>query len=893
MLSSQQFEHASKLFLMLRGRAEAERLDLLHGTEDHAVHAEVLRLLASDDSRGSFLSDPLPIGSFFETGTVSQPAGSAALRDGAAGSYAVPLRVARYSIVRVIGAGGTGVVYEARQEQPARPVAVKVLRLALVSESDARRFRREAELLGRLQHPGIAAVFAAGVGEVQYAGGAAVELPYFAMELVEGVTLTQFAQERRLSTRARIELFNGVADAVQHAHQRRIVHCDLKPANVLVDASGRPRVLDFGVAMLLETDAALQTLAVEAARIVGTLPYMAPEQLRGDLASIDVRADVYSLGVVLYELLSGRLPHDVAGASLAQALAAVQAGAHRPLSATAASLRGDLETIVHKAIAPDAARRYQSVAELADDLRRFLRSEPILARAGGALYHAARFVRRRRGLVAAAALTFTALVVGGSAAVGSAIHARAAAQQALAAREESDAVGDFLVNMLTSVDPDQFGYDVRVREVLDAAAESVGRRSAGQPVLEARLRDTIGRSYKALGNLVAAGPQLERAYALRVGHLGPDHLLTLQSALELADVRLGAGGGADALELVESAIAGRSRQLGPDHPATLEALSGRASLLKAQRKFEEAEPVYQQVIDGLASAGQATSNLSLDVRSELAEMYALMRRYGDAERLLGEVIEAADERFGEDALRAVAPTVRLAELYIATGRIAEAEPLALAALETHRRRLGDENHLTLRVMYALANIYQRQQRLDEAEKLLVQLEAAARKVLGEQHPNVGTTQAALGDLTLRLGRLEESRGWLDRALSIQRAVRGAHPDLATSLEFLGRLEHAQGNHAAAVAAFDEAVEIRGQTGRGPDSGSIARARACRGAALIELGRLQEAEADLLAAFATMKKDPTRGEVYQLTLDGLIDCYTRGEKPELAAEYRALKESQGR
>lgn len=886
MVSPEQFERASELFLRVRAHPVADRRRLIDAGcgSDPVVRAAALRLLAGDDSNGDFLREPLSLAAL---------AGFSNERDflhegAASGAALTPTRVGRYAVVRTLGSGGMGVVYEARQDQPDRTVAVKVLRLGLVSDADSRRFRREAEFLGRLQHPGIAPIFEAGITDVQYPGGAKVELPFFAMQFVAGESLIEFARRRTLTLRERLELFIRVGDAVAHAHQKGVVHCDLKPANILVENDGQPKVLDFGVALLLEPEAHARTLVTDIGRIFGTLPYMAPEQLSGEAAAIDVRTDVYALGVVLYELLRGELPFDVRGRTLPQALAVVQAGARR-LGAVDRALAGDIETIAETALAVEPGRRYQSVAALVEDVRRFLSDEPILARPGTVAYHTRKFVRRHRALVAGG--VFAAISLGVAAVVGivAAIQTRQAAREAIAARDESDALGDFLVKMLTSVNPDEHGHDVRVREVLDVAAQTVGARCAGQPLLEARVRDTIGQAYRALGNLVAAAPQLERAYALRRENLGEDAALTLESALALAANQIGVGELDAAAPLVEHVIRERERQLGADAEETLRAASARASLQLRQRRHQEAEDTYRDVIERATRVLGPDHELTLGMRAELAELYQHTRRYADAEGIQKEIIAVMQARFGEGSLRAVAPTVRLAETYIETGRLADAEPLLTAALETHRRKLGDENHLTLSVMYDLANVYQRQNRLAEAAQLLVQLEQAARKVIGEAHRNVATTRAALGDLMLRLGRLDESEQWLRAALDILQKSSAADPTTATTLECLGRLQHTQADFAAAVETFSRAIEIRQECRRsGADPSSDARARCGRGGALIELGRLDEAEADLRAAFEAIKLDPRRGEVYQLSLGRLIDCLTRAGKIDEARSLEKLR-----
>jgi WD40 repeat protein/predicted Ser/Thr protein kinase len=301
--------------------------------------------------------------------------------------------IARYRVVRVLGEGGMGTVYEAEQDNPRRTVALKVIRAGLTSDILLQRFAREAQILGRLHHPGIAPVYDAGVAE----GGQ----PYFAMELIAGVPLDQYAREHALDARGRLELVARVCDAVQHAHERGVIHRDLKPANIMVEASGQPRVLDFGVARAADLGLTAGGGRTEAGQLVGTLSYMSPEQASGDPSAIGARGDVYALGVILYELLAQRLPYRLDGLPLPEAARVIREQEPSRLGSIDGRLRGDVGTIVAKALEKDPARRYASAGELAADIRRHLSHEPIRARPPSALYQLRKFARRHRALVAA------------------------------------------------------------------------------------------------------------------------------------------------------------------------------------------------------------------------------------------------------------------------------------------------------------------------------------------------------------------------------------------------------------------------------------------------------------------------------------------------------------
>jgi len=324
----------------------------------------------------------------------------------------IPRRIGRYDIVRRIGEGGMGVVYEARQDQPRRRVALKLIRTGMPSDAELRRFRREAEVLGQLQHAGIAHVYDAGLAEVVMATGALPEQPYIAMEFIEGVSITEYLSSQNVGVTRILELFVAVCDAVHHAHTKGVIHRDLKPGNIIVDTEGQVRILDFGIARLASSDGAAATLNTDIGQLIGTLPYMSPEQVAGEHTELDARSDVYALGVVLYELLTGRLPHDVRNRSLHDGIRIIREDEPTRLSSINARYHGDLDTITAKALEKSKHRRYASAQALSEDIRRFIRFEPIVARPISTIYQIKKFARRNRTLVAGIAATFVALVGG-------------------------------------------------------------------------------------------------------------------------------------------------------------------------------------------------------------------------------------------------------------------------------------------------------------------------------------------------------------------------------------------------------------------------------------------------------------------------------------------------
>ncbi|MFG0319908.1 MAG: tetratricopeptide repeat protein [Planctomycetota bacterium JB042] len=715
--------------------------------DDPAVRDEVLDLLARD-AGAALVDDPV----------VDTDWDRELLEEAGALDDERPESIGGYRIVGLLGEGGMGRVYLARQENPDREVALKVLRPGVASKQVVRRFEAEARLLGRLRHPGIAQIHEAGVERT--ARGAR---PYFALERIEGPPITEHVRRHALGPREALELVARVADAVHHAHQRGVIHRDLKPANVLVDAEGRPKVLDFGVARL-EDDDRSTTLLTQVGQIVGTLPYMSPEQLRGDPDAVDVRCDVYALGVLAYELLAGHLPHDVVGKPITEAARTILEEPVPPLARAVKGLSGDVQVIVERALAKEKERRYPSAAAFADDVRRHLRHEPIAARGDGSLYLLRTFARRHRSLVAGAAAALLSLAVGlvwALAERARALEARDVADDerraAVAARDASDAVTRFLAGLFSAVDANDLGREVLVTDVLGRASSRLETDVGRHPTVEWQLQHTLGAAYLALGRPKEAAPHFARAWALRadreerdpreVRSLGRDHVKAL----------IGSGRLEEARDVCGAILAESERDLGFEHPATLELALLHGLVLSESALRNEGDRLVRRVLD----VHERSDPSPLDETGVISlhrAMSDVERRAGDFDAALAHLEEAigiATAVHGPAHTITVGLEASFAGRLVEAGRIDEGvERLdRLRALVTDRH--GPAHPRTRQVVEALFDAHARRRDWAKVEELRLASLDHVVAAYGTDSADANDSRRGLAVLYLTLGRIED------------------------------------------------------------------------------------------------------------------------------------------
>lgn len=827
-------------------------------------------------------------------------------------------RIGCYEIIDEIGRGGMGRVYAARQAGLGRIVALKALPDTGNAAGLELRFLREAGTAARLRHPHIVAV---------HDSGRADGYVFFTMDYVEGGDLAHRLRTGPLAPRAAAAMLHQIATALAYTHGEGVLHRDLKPSNILLDGD-EPRLADFGLAAQLDPGGDLTAVT----GVLGTPHYLAPEALRDGSAALTAASDLYALGVIFYEMITGRTPF--AGASAAQLPLLIeqrQAPAPRLL---APALPRDLETICLKLLEREPDRRYASAAALAEDLRRFLADEPILARPPSAWKRLTRYARRHRGAFAVMAAFVTLLVAATIVSSSLALRARraeqAAAREAAAARAISDFLRkDVLAQASPSSQPDR---DLKLRTVLDRAAQKIDGRFPVQPTVEAELRETLADTYAALGDCAEEKKHLDRAVALlaplskagdanllilrarqvRVAaalgepqesatlgrdllagaeeSLGPEHPALIQILLNLASAGQLTGDLAKAERCATRALALARRLHGPEHPETRRAMIDLSSVYWSEHKLALAEPLNREVVELLRRALGPEHPETLMAMHNLASVYWAADRLADAERLGLETLELRRRVLGPAHPETLRTQNNLGTVYEAQGRRAEALALAEDTLAARRRQLGPEHPDTLSALMNLAMSYFAADRLDEAGRLLTEVTNTSLQILGPDHRLSHTAAYNLAHVRLRQDNLAEARTLFTRALESRRRALGPdNSQTLIALEALATVLAREERYEDAEALFRNSLAARAKSA--PQHWRTHQTRTRLGALLVQRARYADAEPLLLesaqALLAARNELPISARhLAGESLTHLIELYTAWGKPELAAEWKA-------
>jgi serine/threonine protein kinase len=790
---------------------------------DTALREEVESLLLADeDLRPGFLQAPPLAGELNSDANAFGFIG--ALVEG-------QIFAERFQLIRKLGEGGMGQVWLAEQTSPVkRQVALKLIKAGMYDESVVQRFQSERQSLAIMDHPAIAKVFDAGTTPQGQ--------PYFVMEYVPGLPITEYCDQKKLKIADRLGLFIQACEGVQHAHQKAIIHRDLKPANILVvevDGKATPRIIDFGLAKAVTPQGGDEPLHTQLGLFMGTPGYMSPEQADPNVQDIDTRTDVYSLGVVLYVLLAGLQPFDTKQRqkqSFDELLRKVReeepprpstkVSTDRATSAGTAEarstvpkqlvkmLRGDLDWIAMKALEKDRGRRYGTPTELATDIRRYLNNEAVLARPASVGYQLRKYARRHRvalGVAAGLVLVLAAF------SVLQALQLRRITRERDRANRERDRatrITDFMTGMFKVSDPSQArGNSVTAREILDKASNDMGTGLAKDPEVQSQMMQVMASTYQNLGLYPRAHELAKRALDSRLSLLGPDDPKTLESMTQMGFILDREGHYAEAEKLERQALAGERRILGAEDPLTLETMDDLANALGHEGHYDEEEKLEREAIEvGTRRLGAENAQV-LQATANLGVALVNQARYTEAEQVYRQLVDVDRRVLGSDDPRTLKAMGNLGLTLKAQGRLAEAEPLYREVLATAQRVLGPKHPDTAFDMDRLADLLSTEGRLADAEKLTREELAIRSQTLGPEHTRTLVAKINLSDELFKEGHIHAAEKLQREVLETQIRVRGPeNPDCLIFKTYLARTLIKEGHYAEAEKLARETYEFQ-------------------------------------------------------------------------------------
>ncbi len=790
--------------------------------------------------------------------------------------------IAGYEVLRRIGRGGMATVYLARDRRLGRMVALKLISAPEPNEQLIARLRAEAHAIARLQHPNIVQIYEIGQRRGQ---------PYLALEYVEGGSLAEWIAGNPRPARDAATLVEVLARAVHAAHQHGVVHRDLKPANVLLHQQLHPKITDFGLVKFLDDADPRQT---QSGVMVGTASYMAPEQAGNSKGTVSAATDIYALGAILYELITGRPPfkaptviQTVQLVQNSEPVAPRQLQPHTPR---------DLETVCLKCLQKDPSRRYASAIELADDLARFLKGEPVHARPVGSIQRAWRWSQRNRAVAAMAAAVAVVVLLGSAVSVFFAMKANRRAAESQERRQHAEAVSRFMVNLFRSADPHIDGGKVTVADSLERGAKHLDIDFPDKPLIHAELADAIGHTYLGLGLNSQGLDLLEKAHALFGQHASSDDRRALSTLSHLALAHRAKGDLQRALTLSREAFDRTRAARGDDHADTIEAAVALAMVCQETGQLSEAGKLHEMSLAWTRKNLGENDPATLTAMSNLAWIYLRTGRVEQAIGMYEQALDGARKAFGPDHPSVLANMNGLAQAYSAAGQFEQAIAMFEQVLAGARVQLGEDHPNTLATMGGLARTYREARQFDKAIPLTERALERSRAKLGEDHPDTINDLASLAVAYDQAGKVDQALPIYEEVLRKRRARLGDdHPNTIMSMRGLGQAYRKSGKLELAEATLREGLEIAQRTL--PDDWSTSYMRVMYGVVLADMKRFDEAEPNLLHGYEGLNArieriPPSERRALTNALKGIVKLYDDWGKPESAAPWRDKLSVQG-